>query len=192
MTSTVRRPPDTEVQAAASSSSSSSAATLPPSHPISQRIRSILIQPSHDELATKRALDTVAAIYSNQRPVATSAPRDSIARLPAVPIDTERARKNLERDSRKRLHKATNDFISVLQTVDDVSVASTMNHSALVPDTKLLRRCKSSNWMCKVCRAAVTRYSRSSMRPTARPSTSSSTRKGCRSRGEFHNTEPSC
>ncbi|PWN52466.1 oligomeric complex COG6 [Violaceomyces palustris] len=96
--------------------------SLPPSHPISLRIRSILTA-NYDEDSTKRALQTLSQLYSTQDSSSTNsvspanAKYHPQARQPRV--DTERARKFLDHDIQQRLSMATLDFIQILKTVDD-------------------------------------------------------------------------
>ncbi|KAN0064999.1 Golgi transport complex subunit 6 [Thecaphora frezii] len=108
--------------ASASSSASTSAAALPASHPISRRIRSILAQPSRNEDALCRNLATLADLYSTDANVEADADADAPEapnHQALVPVDTERARRSIEKDARRRILEATDRFIAVLAGVDD-------------------------------------------------------------------------
>ncbi|SPO37663.1 related to conserved oligomeric Golgi complex component 6 [Pseudozyma flocculosa] len=107
-----------------SSSSSSSSTALPSTHPISRRIRSILVQPTQNEANLRHALDTLAHLYPARPSAASPADIDAAVAGPSkhprpAPVDTARARRNVERDARKRILGATDDLIALLGTVDD-------------------------------------------------------------------------
>ncbi|PWY99918.1 oligomeric complex COG6 [Testicularia cyperi] len=101
------------------------------SHPISQRVRSVLLQSSHhDETDFKLALDTLANMYRcDASPSAGVSVKDK-ARSDTEPgaqtarfgdsdlIDTESARSRLDKDAARVMSSATNEIIAILSQVD--------------------------------------------------------------------------
>lgn len=100
-----------------SSSSSSVSATLPPTHPISLKIRSILTARTSEEEdeKTREALRALEDMYPLRTAKGKRRSKDD-AVTPTVDLD--RARRSLESDARDQLLTSTSQFISVLQSVD--------------------------------------------------------------------------
>jgi len=111
---------------------------LAPSHPISRKISDILTL-HHHPLQTKAALEEIANLYpldgssdlvqkrelEEQEESSEEEEDDDEAgsnrnKLIAR-VDTQKARKNLEKDTDFNIEKATDDFLEVLRGVDQVS-----------------------------------------------------------------------
>lgn len=84
----------------------------------------MLLQGPQDAKDVRRALDTLAEMYPAQAitaPATASSSRKVRAPQadPLTLVDTARARRDLDKNIRQRMLKATDDIIAVLKTVDD-------------------------------------------------------------------------
>ncbi|CDS02132.1 hypothetical protein [Sporisorium scitamineum] len=106
------------------SSSSATSST----RPLATRVRSVLLQGPRDANDVRKALNTLAQMYPTPNTPPSSSTDNHIAakknkphEQPSEPlhlVDTARARRDLDKDIRQRMLSATDDIISVLQTVD--------------------------------------------------------------------------
>lgn len=97
---------------------------LPPSHPISLKLRAILARPtsSHDDELAKRGLRALEEMYAvdqseGEPPKRRSKKRRDAAK--AMPtVDVTRARANFEQDAQRDLLAAGDQYVEALSTVD--------------------------------------------------------------------------